>query len=185
MLALPLWYRPSNSSYHACYILILTMHIQIYLLRNIPVQTSIRAIIIASNIRNLIHALILIIIQLSKSIARFVLLPFTCNCIIGCITSAWTYQRYVCSFNNIGYAAFIPWKCITILFIKTLEKPEGAIKNGQSRDTGYIRHTRHRGRRQTAPNTQHRKLKWWATWTSPKKKKRKKKGWIQVLAKGK
>ena len=62
------------------------MHIQIYLLRNIPVQTSIRAIIIESNIRNLIHALILIIIQLLKPIARFVLLPF--NCSIGCVTSA-------------------------------------------------------------------------------------------------
>ena len=27
---------------------------------------------------------------------------------------------------------------------KTLEKTEGATKNGQSRDTGYIGHTRHR-----------------------------------------
>ena len=153
MLALPLWYRPSNSSYHVCYILILTMHIQIYLLRKIPVQTSIRAIIIASNIRNLIHALILIIIQLSKPIARFVLLPF--NCIIGCVTSAWTYQRYVCSFNNIGYVAFIPWKCITILFIKTLEKPERAIKNGQSRVTGNIGHTRHKANTNKTHNTEY------------------------------
>jgi hypothetical protein len=115
ILAIPLWYRPSNSSYHVRYILILTMHIQIYLPRNIPVQTSIRAIIITSNIRNLIHALILITIQLLKPIARFVLHPF--NCITGCMTSAWTYQRYVCSFNNIGYVAFILWKCIAILFI--------------------------------------------------------------------
>jgi hypothetical protein len=112
---LPLWYRPSNSSYHVCYILILTMHIHIYLLRIIPVQTSISAIIITSNIRNLIHALILITIQLSKPIARFVLPPF--NCITGCMTSAWTYQCYVCSFNNFGYVAFLLWKCIAILFI--------------------------------------------------------------------
>jgi hypothetical protein len=52
-----------------------------------------------------------------KPIARFVLLPF--NCIIGCVTSAWTYQRYVCSFNNIGYVAFILWKCIAILFLRS------------------------------------------------------------------
>ena len=41
-----------------------------------------------------------------------------------------------------------------------LEKIEGAIKNGQARDTGNISHTRHRTKTKKAKNTtQHRKLK--------------------------
>jgi len=38
-----------------------------------------------------------------------------------------------------------------------LEKIVGAIKNGQTRDTGNIGHTRHRGRRQTKHNTENKK----------------------------
>jgi hypothetical protein len=42
--------------------------------------------------------------------------------------------------------------------IKTLEKTEEAIKNGQSRDTGNIRYTRHRTKStETNKKTQHRK----------------------------
>ena len=54
-----------------------------------------------------------------------------------------------------------------------LEKTEGAIKNGQSRDTGNIGHTRCRmntNKSKKQKKTQHRKLKRWATHTDPKKK---------------
>jgi hypothetical protein len=48
----------------------------------------------------------------------------------------------------------------------TLETTKGAIKNGQSRGTGNIGHTRHR--RKTNKTIQHRKLKRSATRTPPK-----------------
>jgi hypothetical protein len=51
-----------------------------------------------------------------------------------------------------------------------LEKPEGAIKNDQSRNTCYIEHTRHRAK---TKKTQHRKLK------------NEQHGWTLVLTKGK
>ena len=54
----------------------------------------------------------------------------------------------------------------------TLEKPEGVIKNGQSRDTDIIAHKRHRTHKKTS------KLKWWTTWTPPKTRR-----WPKVLEK--
>jgi len=40
-----------------------------------------------------------------------------------------------------------------------LEKTAGTIKNGQSRDSGNIGHTRHKSKIKTKTKTQHRKLK--------------------------
>jgi hypothetical protein len=45
---------------------------------------------------------------------------------------------------------------------------EGAIKNGQSRDTGNIGHTRHKTKTKKKTKTQDRKLKRLATWTPRK-----------------
>ena len=73
---------------------------------------------------------------------------------------------------------FIQWAYLNYLFIYTkqqltLEKTEGAIKNGQSRDIGNIGRTRHRKinkpqYQNTQIKTQHRKLKRWTTQTTPK-----------------
>ena len=45
------------------------------------------------------------------------------------------------------------------IYLYTLEKNEGTIKNGQSRNTGNIGYTRHRTKTNKT-KTQHRNLKW-------------------------
>ena len=65
------------------------------------------------------------------------------------------------------------------LLKNTLEKAEGAIKNGQSRDTGNIVYTRHTTKTNKT-TTKHRKLKKMSN-TDPTKNR----GWTQVLSKGK
>jgi len=54
--------------------------------------------------------------------------------------------------SHMSFGIFFNANCLKY----TLEKPEGAIKNGQSRDTGNIRHTRHMIKRTKAQyNTEH------------------------------
>ena len=47
------------------------------------------------------------------------------------------------------------------------KKPKGAIKNGQSKDTGNIGHIIHRAKTNKAQKTQHRKLKYLKLYSYP------------------